>query len=82
MPVGHTYLSKSDEIGVFVTKSFHSMGIGRKAVEDLMRLHKRERYLANINPVNFISQEMFKKLGFKQIQFTFEKCPVASGVTA
>jgi RimJ/RimL family protein N-acetyltransferase len=81
MPVGHTYLSKSDEIGIFVTKSFHGKGIGTKAIEQLMSMHKRDRYLANINPQNDVSQALFNKLGFKRIQFTYEKCPVSSGVT-
>ncbi len=81
-PVGHVYLTKGDEIGIFVKQAFKGMGIGTKAVEDIMRLHKRDRYVANIAPKNEISQGLFLKLGFKRIQLTYEKLPVSSGVSA
>lgn len=72
-PVGHTYLSRHDEIGIFVKSAFKGMGIGTKAVEDLMRLHKRDRYVANISPRNEASQAFFSKLGFDRVQFTYER---------
>ncbi len=71
-PVGHVYLTKHDEIGIFVKTAFHQMGIATNAVEELMRLHKRDRYLANISPRNGKSQAFFAKHGFTHIQNTYE----------
>lgn len=80
--VGHTYLTRDNEIGIFVTTAFKGKGIGTKVVRDLMVMHKRDRYLANVNPHNEVSQNLFNNLGFRRIQFTYEKLPVSSGATA
>lgn len=73
VPVGHTYLTKHDEIGVFVLEAFHHMGFGLGAVRELMRLNKRDNFKANINPRNTRSQNFFAKMGFTCVQFTFTK---------
>ena len=49
-PTGGVYLSKGGEIGIFLLKEFQHRGIGPQAVEMLMSLHPRKRFLANINP--------------------------------
>lgn len=77
IPVGAVYLTKSDEIGIFVLKAFQKNGFGEQAVRDLMKMHKRKRYLANVNPLNAASQKLFQKMGFNLIQFTFEHEPAA-----
>ena len=46
------YLSKNNEIGIFLKKIHHGKGIGSKALKLLIVKHPRKRYLANINPNN------------------------------
>jgi RimJ/RimL family protein N-acetyltransferase len=71
-PVGACYLSKSNEIGVFVFHNHQKRGYGRAAVKALMEKHGGRRYIANINPRNDPSQFLFKNLGFKLVQNTYE----------
>jgi RimJ/RimL family protein N-acetyltransferase len=71
-PVGHVYLSRQDEIGIFVYRSLCGHRIGRRAVAELIERHPRKRYLANINPRNDRSRAFFCKLGFSLIQNTYE----------
>ena len=70
--VGTIYLSKNNEIGIFLKKTYHGKGIGAKALKQLITKHPRKRYLANINPDNIISKEFFKNNKFKLIQHTYE----------
>lgn len=68
--VGSIYLSKQNEIGVFIFKAHHGKGYGEAAVKKLMWNHPLDRvgrYVANVNPKNKASQELFEKLGFKLI---------------
>jgi RimJ/RimL family protein N-acetyltransferase len=67
---GAVYLSKQREIGVGVLKTQRGQGLGRQAVQELMRLHPG-RFLANINPMNHASVAMFKSLGFNLLQETY-----------
>jgi len=69
---GATYLSKQDEIGIFLFQLYRGRGIGPKAVAALMRRHPRRRFLANINPRNEGSVAMFEGMGFRHIQNTYE----------
>lgn len=71
-PIGHVYLTKHDEVGVFITSWLTAKGFGMAAVRKFMQMHKRDRYLANINPNNAVSQKLFGELGFKPIQHTYE----------
>lgn len=70
--VGSIYLTKQNEIGIFVKKDVQSKGIGMKAIIEMMEKNPRSRYLANVNPKNRKSIEFFKKNGFKLLQYTFE----------
>lgn len=70
--VGAIYLSKQDEIGVFIRKDHQGNGYGPWAIQEVMKLHGDRRYLANINPSNTRSVALFGKLGFKHIQNTYE----------
>lgn len=70
--VGSIYLTANDEIGVFVFKAHQGSGYGQEAVRQMMERHGKRRYLANINPRNTASIEMFKGLGFNLIQHTYE----------
>ena len=71
---GSIYLSKQNEIGIFVKKEFFMNGVGTYALKLLMDLNPREQFLANINPKNKKLSEFFKKHGFKILQHTYELC--------
>ena len=71
---GAIYLSKMNEIGVFVFKKHRGKGYGKGAVAALMQKFKgAERFLANVNPANADSIAFFKSFGFRHIQNTYEK---------
>ena len=73
--VGAIYLTRQDEIGIFILKGQQGHGYGRAAVELLMKVHARPRFLANINPANTRSIGFFQRLGFRHIQNTYELRP-------
>lgn len=70
--VGACYLTKQNEIGVFVFREYRGLGFGPKAVEAIIAEHGPGRYLANINPKNYVSAAVFQDLGFKLAQHTYE----------
>ena len=71
--MGAVYLSKQNEIGLFIFRKYRGCGIGKKALELLMKKHKKvTRFLANINPKNRPSIDFFKNQGFFHIQNTYE----------
>lgn len=70
--IGSAYLSKQDEIGIFVLTGLRGLGLGSEVLKRLMRLHPRKRYLANVSPKNEASANFFTGRGFKLIQNTFE----------
>ena len=69
--VGNVYLTKLREVGIFIFTTHQRNGYGRSAVEQLKALHPG-KLLANINPKNERSKALFKGLGFKHIQETYE----------
>jgi len=73
--VGSIYLSRQNEIGIFVKDEFQKKQIGNRALEKIIELTKKKRYLANINPKNKDSICFFKKNGFNLIQYTYELYP-------
>jgi len=70
--VGTIYLSKQDEIGLFIKNEFQRLCLEKKALQSLIKLNPRDRYLTNINPKNTKSKKFFQKNGFKLIQYTYE----------
>ena len=70
--VGNVYLSKMNEIGIFILKTFKVKGLGSLVLEQVLKKNPKTRYLANVNPKNIKSAEFFKKNGFKLIQHTYE----------
>lgn len=70
--VGAIYLSLQREIGIGILRRFRGFQYGPTAIKLMMDLHPG-RFLANINPMNGTSIQMFRELGFKQIQVTYEK---------
>lgn len=70
--VGNVYLSKMNEIGIFILKTIKVKGLGSLVLEQILKKNPKTRYLANVNPKNVKSAEFFKKNGFKLIQHTYE----------
>jgi RimJ/RimL family protein N-acetyltransferase len=70
--VGSVYLSKQNEIGIFLKKKFQNQGIGNKILDLIIKKNPRKRYLANVNPKNEKSISFFKQNKFRLIQYTFE----------
>ena len=70
--IGTSYLTKQNEIGIFIKKNMQDRGIGQSALIQLMKKNSRSRYLANVSPKNKKSIKFFKKNGFKLIQYTYE----------
>ena len=67
-PIGAVYISKLDEVGIHLIKG-HNGGI-KKAI--LTGMIDKIKY-ANVSPNDRASQKLFKSLGFKLIQYTYEK---------
>ena len=70
--VGTIYLTKQNEIGIFIKNKVQGKLIGQRVLKLLMEKNPRKRYLANVSPKNKKSIVFFKKNGFKLIQYTFE----------
>ena len=70
-PIGSVYLTKQDEIGIFLTKEYQGKRYGDRVLSLLMAAEPRPSYLANIAPGNLISQKFFERSGFKKIQLTY-----------
>ena len=70
--VGSIYLSKQNEIGLFLKNNVQGKNIGTQALKLLITQKPKKRILANINPKNKKSIKFFEKNGFKLIQYTFE----------
>lgn len=73
--VGSIYLSKQNEIGIFLKKGIHNTKIKQIAMEQLMKINPRTRFIANCNPKNKKGINFFKKNGFKLIQYSYEYFP-------
>lgn len=67
---GAVYLTHAREIGVGVLKSYRGQHYGVNAVRMLMQKHPG-RFLANVNPANARSLQLFQNLGFRQLQVTY-----------
>lgn len=69
---GAIYLTRAGEIGIHLLPEYRGSGFGKAAIEILMSLHKRDRYLANIAPANEKSVKFFESMGFTHCQNTYE----------
>lgn len=70
--VGGAYLSRTREIGVSIFRKYRRMGYAKAAISQIMHMYPG-KVLANINPGNEASINLFKKFGFRHIQNTYEK---------
>jgi RimJ/RimL family protein N-acetyltransferase len=71
--VGAIYLTAINEIGISILSPWRGFGYGPCAIRLLMSKHGRRRYLANINPRNEEWIRMFRRLGFRIVQETYER---------
>lgn len=72
-PVGAVYLSKMNEIGLFIFKKHRGKGRGEAVLSCLLKKYAvKGRLLANINPKNKKSIRFFQRAGFAHIQNTYE----------
>lgn len=69
--LGSIYLTRQNEIGVFITGKYKRHGFASWALKEIMRLHPRPMYVANVSPKNEPSLKFFKKLGWKPVQVSF-----------
>lgn len=72
---GSIYLSKQNEIGIFLLKKYQGKNIGQTALRLLMKKNPQKRYLANVNPKNCKSIKFWRKNKFRLIQYTYEFIP-------
>jgi RimJ/RimL family protein N-acetyltransferase len=70
MSCGNTYITKNNEIGIFILKQYQRRGIALSVVK---KISAGKELLANIAPRNYPSQRLFKKLGFVHIQNTYRR---------
>ncbi len=70
--VGSVYLSKQNEIGIFIKKEFQKKGFGKMALDLIIKKNGNIRYLSNVSPNNIDSINFFTNYGFKIIQNTYE----------
>ena len=70
--VGAIYLSKQDEIGISINNDYEYDQIVKSALELLMKLNQRKRYLANTSSKDVRSQEFLLKNGFTSLEYVYE----------
>ena len=70
--VGTIYLSKQDEIGISINNDYEYDQIVKSALELLMKLNQRKRYLANTSSKDVRSQEFLLKNGFTSLEYVYE----------
>ena len=70
--IGSAYLSKQDEIGIFLTDDSLYDKIGKSVINLLIKNNPRKRYLANVSPQNKKLQNFFVNNGFTGLEYTYE----------
>lgn len=69
---GSIYLSRQNEIGIWLKKEFDSRQAKKDAIKLIINKNPRSRYLININPKNTKMKNFLQKNKFKLIQHTYE----------
>lgn len=70
-PVGSTYVTDRREVGIAILEEHWRKGYGRQALQALRELHPG-KLLANVAPGNEASHALFRDIGGKVIQHTYE----------
>jgi RimJ/RimL family protein N-acetyltransferase len=66
-------MTHNDEVGLFLDKKHQGCGIGFTLLMLVEQSVAGNRILANVSPRNKRSQRFFEKVGYKLIQYTYEK---------
>ncbi len=70
--VGSIYLSKQNEIGIFIKKEYHKQNIKKIILNELIRRNNIKLFLANVSPENYELKNFFVQQNFILIQNTYE----------
>lgn len=68
--VGAIYLTERREVGIGILHGHRRNGYGRAAFMQMQEIHPGD-FLANINPANRSSIDLFRDLGFVHVQQTY-----------
>jgi len=71
-PVGYCYITKQNELGIFVSELYRGRGIATESLGELFEIMDGDIF-ANVAPSNYHSRHLFEKLGFDLIQLTYRK---------
>lgn len=74
--VGTIYLSRMNEIGIFLFKFHRHKKIETQAVKAFIATHRKLNLLANVSPGNREYARLFRAMGFKQVQNTYSLSPL------
>lgn len=69
--VGSIYLTHQHEVGIFIFKQYFGNRFGEMAVSMLKHMTPG-RLLANVSPQNSPSHKLFRRMGWKIIQVTYQ----------
>lgn len=69
--LGAIYLSRLNEIGIFLFKAFRGKGLEKEALKFFIAKHRKRRLLVNVSPKNKCYERIFQNLGFTYIQKTY-----------
>ena len=70
--IGSIYLSNQNEIGIHLLKKYENESIYLESIKKLMLLNLKIKFRVNVSPKNKNYIVLFKKLGFKMVQHTYE----------
>lgn len=70
--IGSAYISKQDEIGIYIKQNWAWKGLESLILQQIMSKNSRPRYLVNTNPKNKKLISLLKKKKFKLLQQTYE----------
>ena len=70
--IGSVYLSKHDEIGIYLVDNSLYDKIGKSVIKLLIKNNPRKRYLAKVSPQNKKLQNFFVNNGFIGLEYTYE----------
>lgn len=70
--IGSIYLSKQNEIGLYIKQNWAWKGLESLVLKQLIMKNFRPRYLINTNPENKKLISLLKKHKFKLLQQTYE----------
>jgi RimJ/RimL family protein N-acetyltransferase len=70
--IGSIYLSNQNEVGIHLLKKYENESIYLESIKKLMLLNLKIKFRVNVSPKNKNYIVLFKKLGFKMVQHTYE----------